>query len=88
MVSVNVINAGRTKDSGLLAILREIAFICASVNCQIKACHIAGQDNRLADRLSRAHLGNNMDSRLSEIMDNSWSRIPIEDHLFTITNDW
>jgi hypothetical protein len=88
MVSVHVINAGRTKDKFLLAILREILFICAKVNCQIKARHIAGQDNRLSDILSRAHLGQAARDRVGQVMDSSWTSVKVSDNMFNIDNDW
>jgi hypothetical protein len=87
MVSVNVLNAGRTKDPMLLAILREITFICATVNCQVKACHIPGQDNRLADDLSRAHLAADFEARLDDIVDRSWKQVQFDDFVFNFIND-
>jgi len=37
----------------MLAFLREVAFICASNDCMVRAVHLPGIDNRLADLLSR-----------------------------------
>ena len=54
--SVQVINAGRTKDPWMLSCVREIAFLCATHQLELRAEHIAGVLNRLPDLLSRDHL--------------------------------
>ncbi|CAC5387140.1 unnamed protein product [Mytilus coruscus] len=53
MVSVQVINQGKSRSRFLQACLREICFICAIKECELRAIHIDGIDNRLPDMLSR-----------------------------------
>ena len=48
-MSVFVINQGRTKSRFLKACLREICFLCAVNECELKAVHIEGKENRLPD---------------------------------------
>jgi hypothetical protein len=86
--SVTVLNSGRTKDPKMLAILREVAFICAQYNCQIRASHIIGIDNRLADQLSRAPIDRKARSHLNNLIDNNWCEIEIDDVWFNLSNDW
>jgi len=83
--SVATINSGRTRDAFMLKILREIAMLCASQNCQIRAVHLPGTDNRLADQLSRAHLeGKNP----QHLVDQSWARAVVADDLFDFDSRW
>ncbi|RLC08583.1 MAG: hypothetical protein DRI57_23700, partial [Deltaproteobacteria bacterium] len=51
--TVAVINSGRCKDPVMLSLLREVAFVCATNECLVRAVHLAGVENRLADALSR-----------------------------------
>lgn len=54
---VNVINHGRAVDKFLLNCAREIFFLAASYDIVISAIHIVGSQNKIADALSRWHLG-------------------------------
>jgi hypothetical protein len=56
LASVQVLNSGRTKDPWMLLCVREIAFLCAQHNLELRAQHIAGVLNRIPDLLSRDHL--------------------------------
>lgn len=51
--SVQALNSGKTKDPFMLQCLREIVFLCAKFQCEIKSVHLPGVENRLADYLSR-----------------------------------
>lgn len=54
--SVTVINSGSTKDSFMQNCLRELCFVKATHEFEVRAKHIAGEENRLADYLSRWHI--------------------------------
>lgn len=55
--SCQVINAGRSNgDEYMMKCAREIAFICATFNFEVKALHLKGKKNIISDYLSRAHL--------------------------------
>ena len=53
--AVTVLNTGRTKDPFLQACLREVCFLAATCECEIRAVHISGRSNRIPDLLSRWH---------------------------------
>ena len=48
-----VINSGRAKYSILQSCLRELAFLNAIYQCEVRAVHLDTESNRLADHLSR-----------------------------------
>ena len=52
-VSVTVINTGRSHSTFLLSCLRELEFIAARCEFEIRANHIPGVQNRIPDALSR-----------------------------------
>jgi len=85
-VSVTIINSGRCRDSALLGILREILFICAVENIQIKAVHLPGVSNRISDYLSRSPSNPKID--LKEVIGADWARFEVSEDLFQIRDVW
>lgn len=87
--SVTVLNSGRTHDRFLQKCLREISFLAAGHEFQVRAAHIAGKENRLADYLSRwSHNGN--DQRF-HFLTAGWkdkTDCKILDALFLFSHDW
>jgi hypothetical protein len=69
MISVLVINQGKSRSRFLQECLREICFICAVKECELRAIHIDGSDNRLPDMLSRRSLSNNYSSQFIEMIE-------------------
>ena len=53
LVTVRVINTGPSRNQFLQSCLREICFIAAINNFDIKVSHISGSENRIPDLLSR-----------------------------------
>lgn len=53
MVSVRVLKTGASRNCFLQSCLREICYIAALSNFDIKSQHISDCDNRIADKLSR-----------------------------------
>ncbi|CAH1239165.1 Hypp5742 [Branchiostoma lanceolatum] len=53
---VHVLNSGRSRDKDLLTCARELWMLAATHTFELKASHISGCDNRIADHLSRWHL--------------------------------
>ena len=51
--SVQVINTGRSKDPFLSACSREIAFLAACNEFELRCLHLSSEENRLTDLLSR-----------------------------------
>lgn len=50
---VQIINYGASKCSHIMSIMRSLFFTCANHNIEIRAVHIPGIDNNIADSLSR-----------------------------------
>jgi len=86
--TVTVINSGKCRDRYMLCLLREIVFLCSVNNCWIRAVHIAGVENRLADRLSRSHKMSKEKSDVLELDMRDWSRSEVCDNLFTCREEW
>ena len=53
---VDILDRNRTRDDLLGVILREIRMLQARVNVQLRVLHIMGEDNPIADCLSRVHM--------------------------------
>jgi len=88
--SVIVLNSGRCRDSVMLSLLREIAYLCAVHDCLVRAVHLAGVDNRLADKLSRRHTlsDDNMKSLNTELDLKGWSEQRVQDDMFSCKEVW
>jgi len=86
--TVTVINSGRCKDRYMLRLLREIVFLCSLNNCWIRAVHIPGVDNRLADRLSRSHKMSQEKVDALEFDLRDWSRTDVCTSHFTCRDEW
>jgi len=86
--SVIVLNSGRGKDKTMLMLLREIALLCAENECMIKAVHLPGVDNRLADRLSRrSTMAESGVEALGKELE-GWTERTITTNMFTCKNKW
>ena len=53
---VEVINSGSCRDANLMQLLRGLHFVKAHFDISMKAVHIPGQKNGLADAISRDKL--------------------------------
>lgn len=53
---VSALSSGKVKDQLLARILLEIWFVAASLEFELRAVHLSGEENRAADLLSRWHL--------------------------------
>jgi hypothetical protein len=88
LASVTVLNTGRTKDKVMLALMREIVYLCCKYNCQIRLVHISTKDNTLSDYLSRAPTSTGAANKLNELIDPTWTKVQADYHLFDIDNIW
>ena len=84
--SVTVINTGRTKDKMMLKIVRELAYISVHNNLQIRAVHLAGNSNRIADLLSRAP--ENPGMKVENMVEKHWVREIISNSVFLVKDSW
>lgn len=88
-VACSVINTGRTRDPFLLKCIRELAYLSATGQFQIKACHIPGVENRVSDWLSRWHLSHKYADRFwTEMGSRQVREVQLPGDSFTFINDW
>ena len=89
LVSVEVINTGRCRNPFMLKCLRELLFCAAQFEFEIRASHIKGVDNRIADRLSRWYLDKSASAEFYR-MTNHISKLEytVTAKHFEFTHDW
>ena len=85
-VSVQVINSGRARSEFLQSCLREIVWIAAVNQFQVKARHISSVDNRLSDLLSRWNVVNS--KQFFSMIPEWWREIRIDDSVFYFDHNW
>lgn len=64
---VSALSSGKVKDQLLAGILREIWFVAASLEFELRAVHLSGEENRAADLLSRWHLDRVFEERFCRL---------------------
>ena len=64
IASVCVVQSGRGQDKVLLECARHIWAITARSNIVVQVEHVPGEENELADALSRQHLGSHFQERV------------------------
>ena len=88
-VTVQAINSGKVKDSFLLKNLREQRYLCALNDCEIKAVHLPGSQNRLADALSRWTLSSVYVNKFKELTKyKNMKNIIVKDILFKFNDNY
>ena len=55
---VSIINSQTSKNRLVMVLLRELVLTCLNNNILIRACHIPGHHNTMADKLSRLQVTN------------------------------
>ena len=87
--SVTVMNTGRAYNSFLLECLRELEFVAAKWEFEMKAVHIPGVENRIRDALSRWELGEEYRLRFREVTERlGTEEIYVYPGLFKFMHDW
>jgi len=86
LATVTCINSGKSRDPNLLRLLRELSYLCIRLGMQVRAVHLPGHTNRLADKLSRAPTDPNM--VLGTFIDPHWRRLMVSEKMFEIDNPW
>ena len=80
---VDVINSSKTKDAFMASYLRELWLVVSSNEFELRAVHLPGEENRVADWLSRWHLGSKYkDAFNSFVAGSSYEEIHLCDDLF------
>lgn len=85
----SVVNSGKAKCEILQNCLRELAFLTATAECEVRAVHLDSKSNRISDHLSRWYL--------SEYHKNQFFRLTesfvvheniISEEMFDFINNW
>lgn len=84
-----MINSGRAKCEILQDCLRELAFLAAVNEYEIKTVHLDTRSNRLADHLSRWYT-NDHHKQQFYLLTNTYNLIEyqVQEDLFEFINDW
>lgn len=85
---VSVINSGRSKMPFLQACARELLYIAARNDFEIRAVHIAGKLNFLSDLLSRFPLDESYRIKFEEATRGAFQMLEISDDLVKFSHDW
>lgn len=90
--SVIFLNSGRARDPVLQSYLRELEFIAARFEFEIRAVHIKGVSNRVPDALSRWSLGPEHEQTFWSLLKtknvSSARELYVYEGLFELSNDW
>ena len=86
--TVSVLNSGRCRDTVMLSLLREVVFVCAESSCMVRAVHVSGVNNRLADSLSRYGSLSVADRASLEDSLEGWVERLVSDDLFVCKGTW
>ena len=89
LASVFVLNSGKSKDVFMQGCLREICYIAALGQFEIRAVHVPGVDNRLPDLLSRWHLSAKYEREFHDRTSHIYTKqITIRESLFRFSHKW
>lgn len=84
-----VINSGKAKCEILQNGLRELAFLAAIYECEIRAVHLNSEENRLADHLSRWYTSERHKHEFFQLTkDLILKEWEVSDKLFEFINNW
>ena len=87
--SVTVINSGKTRDEFSQACIREICWLCANFECEVRAVHLPGVQNRLPDLLSRWELSPKHQAAFFESVNiDSIFETKVTDKVFMFSHVW
>ena len=78
---VHVLGSGRTRDLTLAAIARNIQLQLATWDINLQVIHIPGKENQTADLLSRWHITENPQGKLSALLPHHQWVTVLENHL-------
>lgn len=85
---VNVVNSGRSRDQFLQACARELLFVAAQHDFEIKAVHIPGKSNFLPDLLSRFPLDKTYRLKFEEATGGAYHMLSVTDNLAQFSHNW
>jgi hypothetical protein len=84
-----ILNTGRSRSEGFQNGLREVCYLTAINECEIKAVHLSSEENRIADSLSRWHLGKKYQDDFKLLTKNSdIIECKVSKEMFEFLNNW
>ena len=84
---VSALTSGKVKDQSLAALLRDIWYLAASHDFELRAVHLPGEENRAADLLSHWHLDSSFGACFRQLsLFASLSSVSVLHDFFTIYN--
>ena len=85
---VDVINSSKTKDPFMATCLRELWLVVSRCKFELRAMHLPGEENRVADWLSRWHLDQKYQETFNRFMsgDSMLEEMFIDDEMFKFSN--
>lgn len=89
MAACQIINSGKSRCEILQSYLREICFLAAKFEFQLRALHIEGIRNRIPDHLSRWHEGQQRKLSFLELTrDFTLQEFYVNESHFRLLHDW
>lgn len=86
--TVSSINSGKARNPAMHSCLRELVFVSATTQCQVRAVHIEGVFNRLPDFLSRWELGMEFRKKFWREAPTGMKVVSLPSKLFNFAHDW
>lgn len=86
--SVQVLNTGHSRDSFMQKCLREICYVASVFQFHVRARHIEGVSNRLADCLSHWDLDNKYQQNFINLTNSAYKEVFIDESFCLFICDW
>ena len=84
-----ILNSGKSRSEEFQNGLREVCYLTAIHECELKTCHLSSNENRLADSLSRWHLGEKFQEDFKLVTSQfDINECFVSKELFQFVNNW
>ena len=85
----HLLNHGNSRSEILQDSLREICYLAACNEFELRAQHLSSGENRISDILSRWHLDDENEHRFRDLtVDYKLQEFHVSDDMFQFINDW
>ena len=86
--TVQVINSGRANNEFMQACARELIFLACKWDFELEAVHVPGEQNTLADWLSRKSLSSKYWNLFTEATNGTFTEVTINEDMWKFTCRW
>lgn len=84
-----LINQGNSRSEMLQTSLREICYLAACNEFELRAQHLSSSENRISDILSRYHLDKNNEYKFRDLTEGyDLKKFEVSEDMFQFINDW